>query len=944
MRMITKSLGTGMLLCIVGLAAAAGERSPQRPGGPADRLPSGALELMRKYPGVRAETVGGRVSMVYGRPMAAGATAVEAADAFVERDAAVFGAGRPTLSISRVNELMSSASTVVVYEQSLDGLPVERGVMRVLVKGTPEGQVVALANARLAAMPEGGFRPDALDAKQATEAVAARAEWAAMQEFGEPTMVVYAGEGDEEQPVEAVRAWKFWGAGAGVGAVPLKKTFFVDASNGSIVFAREAIMFGSADVSGTVKGWGSPGVLPDDAYNPPALLDIPEIRAGIVGGNNAFANAGGAFTINNALAGPLSVMASVTLSRWVTVSNSGAGGNISATVAGVFPPGPANIVLNAPPPAAGNSPATAQVNAVIHQTLAHNYFRDRAPSFAGLDNVVPANVNLADFCNAFFDSVALTTNFFNQGGANPCVNTAYSGVVAHEYGHYIVNRLGLAQGAFGEGFSDCVAMLLYDDNIIGRGFRLGNPASLIRNPEGANIQFPCSASCGGQVHCCGQILGGTFWDMRNNFVTAYGQPTGIELVRQLHVDWAQITAGGIGSNSAHPQTAIEVLTVDDNDADLNNGTPNYALICEAFGQHGIACPPVAMIDFLYPSGRPASVSPFGSTALHVDVVPVVGTPEPGSGVFFYNVDGGAFTSIPMTEVAPNSYTVNFPATPCGAAVGYYVQSGIQGGGLEKDPVNAPAAVFSTVSATGLTTALDSAESSAGWSLSAAGDTATAGRWAFGDPIGTAAQPENDHTASPGVNCFFTGQGTIGGSLGAADVDNGITTLTTPVIDLSAASDATISYWRWYSNDTGGDPNNDVFRVDVTTNGSAWVNVETVGPAGIDASAGWRFHSFVVSDFVSLSAAVRVRFVAGDLGTGSLVEAAIDDLRVEVIECAPPPGCLGDANQDGVVNFLDITTVLANFGGGGPAGDADFDGDVDFNDITTVLAHFLEICP
>jgi hypothetical protein len=52
----------------------------------------------------------------------------------------------------------------------------------------------------------------------------------------------------------------------------------------------------------------------------------------------------------------------------------------------------------------------------------------------------------------------------------------------------------------------------------------------------------------------------------------------------------------------------------------------------------------------------------------------------------------------------------------------------------------------------------------------------------------------------------------------------------------------------------------------------------------------------------------------------------------------PPG---DANGDGAVSFLDITTVLANFGsiGGGIDGDVDCSGSVSFIDITTVLANF-----
>lgn len=42
--------------------------------------------------------------------------------------------------------------------------------------------------------------------------------------------------------------------------------------------------------------------------------------------------------------------------------------------------------------------------------------------------------------------------------------------------------------------------------------------------------------------------------------------------------------------SAHAQTVIEVLTVDDDDADLSNGTPNCQdIICPAFSAHSLPC-------------------------------------------------------------------------------------------------------------------------------------------------------------------------------------------------------------------------------------------------------------------------------------------------------------------------------------------------------------------
>jgi len=93
----------------------------------------------------------------------------------------------------------------------------------------------------------------------------------------------------------------------------------------------------------------------------------------------------------------------------------------------------------------------------------------------------------------------------------------------------------------------------------------------------------------------------------------------------------------------------------------------------------------------------------------------------------------------------------------------------------------------------------------------------------------------------------------------------------------------ISYWRWYSNSKGNNPAEDIFVVDVN-DGSGWVNVETLGPVGPDVQGGWIQHSFRVADLVALTSTVKLRFVASDELNASLVEAAIDDLRVIDLDC------------------------------------------------------------
>ena len=97
----------------------------------------------------------------------------------------------------------------------------------------------------------------------------------------------------------------------------------------------------------------------------------------------------------------------------------------------------------------------------------------------------------------------------------------------------------------------------------------------------------------------------------------------------------------------------------------------------------------------------------------------------------------------------------------------------------------------------------------------------------------------------------------------------------------------IGYWRWYSNhisQLSQVPFEDTFVVEITNDGSNWVNVETVGPAGPEVTGGWIHHQFRVADFVAPNSTVQVRFIASDYNSPSLVEAAIDDFEILELGC------------------------------------------------------------
>lgn len=248
---------------------------------------------------------------------------------------------------------------------------------------------------------------------------------------------------------------------------------------------------------------------------------------------------------------------------------------------------------------------------------------------------------------------------------------------------------------------------------------------------------------------------------------------------------------------------------------------------------------------------------------------------------YYGVNGGAPSSVDMTFLGNNVYSASMPGIPAGNYYNYYVWG--------KDGVN-NVATSSTYNLyiTSQIYAYDCETAPTGWQLGVSGDGATTGIWIDADPVGTSwngepVQPEDDHTAAPGVQCFVTGNGAVGGAAGEADVDGGCTTLVSPTYDLGVGTTmAFFTYWRWYA--LNGNSTDDTWVVDISGDGGAtWLPWERVS-ANVNQ---WTKVTKSVTDVLNpLPRYVQFRFVACDLGSGGLVEAAVDDLAMDTFNANP----------------------------------------------------------
>jgi hypothetical protein len=337
------------------------------------------------------------------------------------------------------------------------------------------------------------------------------------------------------------------------------------------------------------------------------------------------------------------------------------------------------------------------------------------------------------------------------------------------------------------------------------------------------------------------------------------------------------------------------------------------------------------ILFTFPDGLPSQIEANESTTLVFDVAGVTDIDifTPSIGAWWRQGTTGDFLPATVSATDDGSFAIEFPASPCGALIQFYLEAANTNGGWYRWPTTAPDDVFELQAVTSFILFDDAMESDLGWSLTTPGDTATSGKWVRVNPNGTTAQPEDDHTER-GTICHVTGQGAVGGAEGAADVDGGTTTLTSPVFD-GRGDNTVVRYWRWYSNDQGQNPNQDSMLVEISSDaGDHWSPLETV----TDNTGAWVERSFTIADFAEPTAAMRIRFVARDLNPASLVEAGVDDFSVVDALCAD--GLLGDVNSDGSIDGADLGLLLAAWETSDAASDFDGNGVVDGADLGILL--------
>jgi hypothetical protein len=336
-------------------------------------------------------------------------------------------------------------------------------------------------------------------------------------------------------------------------------------------------------------------------------------------------------------------------------------------------------------------------------------------------------------------------------------------------------------------------------------------------------------------------------------------------------------------------------------------------------------------------GAPSTVPPGQATTLTANASIVGGgSIVAGSAQLFTRINNGSWTNSALTPVSSTQFLVNLPALDCGQSLDWYITAQLTNTGTA--PWALPAGGAATpfgldpVSGTELVYSSEFENGAEGWTVE--NTSVTFGAWQLGDPIAsnsgsTPVQSENDNSAD-GVNCWFTGQGTVGGTAASGDLDGGPTVLVSPVFTIGG-QDVTISYARWFACVEPTQAEVDSLTVEVRVDGGAWRNLESF----TSGTGYWAVHSANLSSAMAPGNTLQVRFVARDNPNNSTTDAAIDSIRIERVICTQAPACTGDLDASGTVDGADLGTLLGQWGGNGPA-DLDGNGLVDGADLGVML--------
>lgn len=741
------------------------------------------------------------------------------------------------------------------FAQEVNGVPVLDAYVNALF--TIDGRLLSV---QTTAMPQvAGLSTQAAiaadsAAKQALDSFEAETGLSGAQ-ASEPELVI--GQLRLDRGREAVLVWKVEVQWQGRSMQPEGRSIWIDASNGGSIYSRTNVH--SFDVGGTVSTMATPGIRPDQANNPAVPFAMNHARVVGTGigtrttdenGNFNFAGVNGSVNLRFDFYGD-----------WCNVNNAAGSDyqlNVSASGTGN------NFLMNNSAAAA----ITSQASTFQVVSAQRDWIRSVNPSDSTGDFRATAFVNINDNCNATWSGNQI--NMFSAGGG--CNATSFSTVVAHEMGHWYNSRYGTGNGddGMGEGNADVFALYMYNTHLLGADFN-GQGSGSLRN--GNNVRMFCgdtSPGChgGGGVHANGEVWMGAAWRIYLQLENSLGAAQADLVSDALFMAWMN------GYNQQQIKSVIETqwLTLDDDNGNIDDGTPHFLEIDGGFLQKGFPGYKLNVIDFSNVTQLGVQNSEVGPYDVSADLTSLIGENIVSANII-YNVDNGPDLSVPMTPSGSFSWTGSIPGQASPALVRYYIQAMDSFGYTNAGPGDPPGLqdIDTLKFAVGAETQIffDDFESGEGaWTHGTYGDSSNdQDDWQFGTPQGEGAYDPS--FAASGSNCWGNDLGI--GNFNGNYQDNVHNFLRSPVIDCSNSTGTVLRFNRWLTTEDGS-----FDRGRILVNGTQVWGSSLMGNV-IDEE--WKNQEVDISALADGNESVQIDFAMRTNGNTSLGGWTLDDVEV-----------------------------------------------------------------
>jgi hypothetical protein len=409
----------------------------------------------------------------------------------------------------------------------------------------------------------------------------------------------------------------------------------VDAHSGEVIAFQDTNHYVNQSVTGGVYPLTDTEICPSNQTcgTMQSGWPMPYADTGLASPNN-FTNSAGIFNYTSG------TVTTTLTGRYVDISDTC--GAISNSAAGAINLGGTNGQHDCTTGggSAGNTASSRsafyEVNKLAEQA------RGWLPANTWLQSRLTTNVNINNTCNAFYSSFSGTINFYRSGGG--CRNTGeIAAVFDHEWGHAMDdNDTGGALSNSSEGYADIASILRLQASCVGHGFFWTSDKGCGQTADGTGFNqnenqvggshcdldcsgvrdadwdkhfdhtpdtalgFVCSSClsssgpCGRQVHCAAAPTRQSAWDLVARDLRGapfnYDSQTAFLVGNKLFYQgsgniglWHACTCGSSSSGCGSTNGYMQWITADDDNGNLNDGTPHMTAIHAAYDRHGIAC-------------------------------------------------------------------------------------------------------------------------------------------------------------------------------------------------------------------------------------------------------------------------------------------------------------------------------------------------------------------